>query len=144
MPWDDRGQARTMYEFLGRAATAHGARPAISYQLLSGPEDEEGHADLGASCTRRSRRPRTCSAASASGEKDVVAFVLPNALETAVTLLGGAVAGIVNPINPLLEPEQISAILRETKAKVVVTLQAFPEDRSARRRWPRRCSSRRT
>ena len=61
------------------------------------------------------------------GEGDVVAYVLPNALETAVTLLGGAVAGIVNPINPLLEPEQISAILRETKAKVVVTLKAFPK-----------------
>jgi fatty-acyl-CoA synthase len=37
------------------------------------------------------------------------------------------VAGIVNPINPLLEAEQISAILRETKAKVVVTLKAFPK-----------------
>ena len=36
-------------------------------------------------------------------------------------------AGIVNPINPLLEAEQISAILRETKAKVVVTLRAFPK-----------------
>ena len=61
------------------------------------------------------------------GEKDVVAFILPNAMETAVTLLGGAVAGIVNPINPLLEPEKISAILRETNAKVVVTLKAFPK-----------------
>ena len=41
--------------------------------------------------------------------------------------IGGAVAGIVNPINPLLEPEQIGAILRETIAKVVVTLKAFPK-----------------
>jgi len=61
------------------------------------------------------------------GEKDVVAFILPNTLETAVTLLAGAVAGIVNPINPLLEPEKIAAILRETGAKVVVTLKAFPK-----------------
>ena len=61
------------------------------------------------------------------GESDVVAYILPNTMETAVTLLGGAVAGIVNPINPLLEPEQISAILRETGAKVVVTLRAFPK-----------------
>jgi acyl-CoA synthetase (AMP-forming)/AMP-acid ligase II len=37
------------------------------------------------------------------------------------------VAGIVNPINPLLEPEQIAAILRETKAKVLVTLKPFPK-----------------
>jgi len=56
-----------------------------------------------------------------------VAYILPNTMETAVTLLGGAVAGIVNPINPLLEPEQISAILRETGAKVVVTLRPFPK-----------------
>jgi len=52
---------------------------------------------------------------------------MPNCTETIVTLLGGAIAGIVNPINPLLEPEQIGAILRETDAKVVVTLKAFPK-----------------
>ena len=60
------------------------------------------------------------------GERDTVAYLLPNCLETAAVLLGGAVAGIVNPINPLLEPEQIAAILRETRAKVLVTLKAFP------------------
>ena len=32
-------------------------------------------------------------------EVDAVAYVLPNTMETAVTLLGGAVAGIVNPVN---------------------------------------------
>jgi hypothetical protein len=37
------------------------------------------------------------------------------------------VAGIVNPINPLLEAEQIAGILRETGAKVLVTLRAFPK-----------------
>ncbi|MEM9579497.1 MAG: acyl-CoA synthetase, partial [Pseudomonadota bacterium] len=61
------------------------------------------------------------------GEQDVVAYVMPNANETTLALLGGMVAGIVNPINPLLEPEQIAAILRETGAKVVVTLKAFPK-----------------
>jgi fatty-acyl-CoA synthase len=57
----------------------------------------------------------------------VVAYILPNATETVVTLLGGAVAGIVAPINPMLEADQIASILRETKAKVVVTLRAFPK-----------------
>ena len=50
-----------------------------------------------------------------------------NANETIFALLGGAVAGIVNPINPLLDADQIAAILRETNAKVVVTLKAFPK-----------------
>src|SRR5690606_20371017 len=38
-----------------------------------------------------------------------------------------AVAGIVNPINPLLEPAQIASILRETGAKVLVTMKSFPK-----------------
>ena len=124
--WEDRDVARSMYEFLGRARQAHGPRPAISYQLLSDPGSKsltltwnEFHARV----TQAANLFRSLGV----GEKDVVAYILPNTLETAVTLLGGAVAGIVNPINPLLEAEQISAILRETKAKVVVTLRAFPK-----------------
>jgi fatty-acyl-CoA synthase len=126
MPWADRGQARSMYEYLTRAKTANGARPAISYQLLSGPETKKitlSWSDLHAEVTRAANLFRSLGV----GEKDVVAFILPNTLETAVTLLAGAVAGIVNPINPLLEPEKIAAILRETGAKVVVTLKAFPK-----------------
>ena len=126
MPWDARGAARTMHEFLGRAKAAHGARPAISYQIFSGPKDKSETLTwnaLHAKVTQAANLFRSLGV----GEGDVVAYVLPNSLETAVTLLGGAVAGIVNPINPLLEAEQISAILRETKAKVVVTLKAFPK-----------------
>jgi acyl-CoA synthetase (AMP-forming)/AMP-acid ligase II len=115
-----------MYEFLSRAKEAHGSRPAISYQLLSGPETKKvtlTWSDLLGQVTQAANLFRSLGI----GEKDVVAYIMPNAPETAVTLLGGAVAGIVNPINPLLEPEKISAILRETGAKVVVTLKAFPK-----------------
>ncbi len=124
--WEDRGVARSMYEFLGRTAAAHGARPAISFQLLSGPKDKSETltwAALQGKVTQAANLFRSLGV----GETDVVAYILPNCLETAVVMLGGMVAGIVNPINPLLEPEQIGAILRETKAKVVVTLRAFPK-----------------
>ncbi len=124
--WADRGVARSMYEFLSRAKAAHGTRPAISFQLTSGASDKAE------TLTWNALHARVTQAANlfrslGIGEKDVVAYIMPNSLETAVTLLGGAVAGIVNPINPLLEAEQISAILRETKARVVVTLRAFPK-----------------
>jgi fatty-acyl-CoA synthase len=125
-PWADRGQARSMYDYLTRAKTDFGARPAISFQLLSGPDTKKltlSWAELHAEVTRAANLFRALGV----GEKDVVAFIMPNAMETAVTLLGGAVAGIVNPINPLLEPEKIAAILRETNARVVVTLKAFPK-----------------
>lgn len=126
MPWADRKVARTMYEFLSATKAAHGDRPAITFQLLSDP------ASKAETLTWAALHGRVTQAANlfrslGVGPKDVVAYVLPNSMETAVTLIGGAVAGIVNPINPLLEADQISAILRETKAKVVVTLRAFPK-----------------
>jgi fatty-acyl-CoA synthase len=126
MPWADRDVARSMHEFLGQAKDRFGARPAFSFQLLSGPATKAETltwAKLHARVTQAANLFRSLGV----GESDVVAYVLPNCTETAVTLLGGAVAGIVNPINPLLEPDQIAAILRETRAKVVVTLKAFPK-----------------
>ncbi len=126
LPWAERDEARSMYEFLTRAKDAHGGRPAISFQLLSGPATKSETvtwSELHGQVTQAANLFRQLGV----GETDVVAYIMPNALETAVTLLGGAVAGIVNPINPLLEASQISAILRETKAKVVVTLKAFPK-----------------
>jgi len=130
--WGDRDVPRTMYQFITAAKERFGARPAISFQLLSGPKDKArtlSWAALHGRVTQAANLFRSLGV----GEHDVVAFVMPNCLETAITLIGGAVAGIVNPINPLLEPEQISAILRETGAKVVVTLKAFPKTDLAQR-----------
>jgi fatty-acyl-CoA synthase len=45
------------------------------------------------------------------GPKDVVSYLLPNLLETHYTIWGGEAAGIVNAVNPLLEPEHIAHIL---------------------------------
>lgn len=126
MPWEDRDMPRSMHSFLRRARDAYGPRPAISFQLLSGPKDKALTLTWEA-LFARSTQAANLFRSLGVGKGDVVAYVLPNCLETAVVLLGGAMAGIVNPINPLLEAEQISAILRETKAKVVVTLKAFPK-----------------
>ncbi|MFZ7091902.1 acyl-CoA synthetase [Primorskyibacter sp. 2E233] len=126
MPWDAREVPKTIWAQLSKTAEAFADRPAVSYQLLSGPGDKAE------TLTWRDLKARTAQAANlfrslGVGEDDVVAYVLPNCNETIAALLGGAVAGIVNPINPLLEPEQIGSILRETGAKVVVTLKPFPK-----------------
>ncbi|MXU66531.1 acyl-CoA synthetase [Oceanomicrobium pacificus] len=125
-PWAERQSARTLFEFVGNTANAWPDRPAVSFQLKSGPTDKNvtvSWADLRANVARTANMLRRIGI----GETDVVAYILPNSLETVYTLLGGATAGIVNPINPLLEPEQISAILRETGARAVVTLAPFPK-----------------
>ena len=126
MRYTDRDLPVTLYQFLSRTKAAHGPRNAISFQLLSGPGSKAetlSWALLHGRVTQAANLFRSLGI----GEGDVVAYLLPNATETAVTLLGGATAGIVNPINPLLDPEQIAAILRETKAKVLVTLKPFPK-----------------
>jgi fatty-acyl-CoA synthase len=126
MPWAEVGRAKTIYDFVARAAAKHGSRPAISFQITSGPKD---HAKTMTWSQVKSRVTQAANMFRSLGvtETDTVAYLLPNCLETAITLLSGATVGIVNPVNPLLEAEQIASILRETKAKVVVSLKAFPK-----------------
>ena len=126
MPWEDRGLPATMYGFLTDVKDRFGSRPAVSYQILSGPKDKAetlSWNDLHSKVVQAANLFRSLGVS----ETDPVAYVLPNCNETTITLLGAMIAGIANPVNPLLEPEQIAAILRETKAKVVVTLKAFPK-----------------
>lgn len=126
MPWSKRDVARTMYEFVNSVAERHGQRPGVSFQITSGPNDKaetlnwQEFRDKSVQVANLLRRLGI-------GENDVVAYLLPICNEASLTLIGGSIAGIANPINPLLEPDQIAAILRETNAKVLVTLRAFPK-----------------
>jgi fatty-acyl-CoA synthase len=126
MPWEDRDLPATLYKLLSSTAQKFPDHNAVSFQIFSGPTDKAETltwSQLHGKVSQAANLIRSLGI----GEKDVVAYVLPNCNETTLTLLGGAVAGIVNPINPLLEPEQIASILRETNAKVVVTLRPFPK-----------------
>lgn len=126
MSWADRDLPATTYGLLSQTAAKFPNRNAVSYQLMSGPTDKcetLSWTDLKDKTTQAANMFRALGV----GETDVVAYLLPNSNETILTYLGGQVAGIVNPINPLLEAEQIAAILRETNAKVLVTLRAFPK-----------------
>ena len=71
---------------------------------------------------------RTANSFTALGLKhdEVVAFILPNLPETHFTIWGGEAAGIVMPINPLLEAAQIGQLLRAARARIVVTLAPTP------------------
>ena len=124
--WGDRDLPVTTYGMLSRTAGKFPDCKALSYQLTSGPTDKVETftwSELKDKTTQTANMFRELGI----GENDVVAYLLPNANETVLTYLGGQVAGIVNPINPLLEAEQIGAILRETGAKVLVTLRSFPK-----------------
>lgn len=61
------------------------------------------------------------------GPKDTVSYVLPNTPQTYFSLYGAEIAGIANPINPLLEAHVIAEIMNAAKSKVLVTLAPFPK-----------------
>lgn len=124
-PWEARQNPATIYALLKKTADAQGSAPAVSFQITSGPKDKAE------TLSWRALHDKSVQAANlfrALGvrENDVVAYILPNANETLIAMLGGMIAGIVSPINPLLDADQIGSILRETGAKVVVTLRPFP------------------
>ncbi len=126
LPWPKAKPAKTIYELLSQTTRKFPTRKATTFQLQSGPTDPDetlSWTDLHHQVTQAANLFRSMGV----GPTDVVAYILPNATETVVTFLGGMVAGIVNPINPLLEADQIASILRETNAKVVVTLKGFPK-----------------
>jgi fatty-acyl-CoA synthase len=59
-------------------------------------------------------------------ENDVVSMILPNLPQAFFTLWGAEAAGIVNPINPLLEPSVMADIMNAAGTRVLVTLAPFP------------------
>ena len=124
--WAERNQPKTTYEMLTRTATNFPSRSAVTFQMFSDPSaaaETLTWSELHAQSVQTANMFRKLGV----GENDVIAYLMPNTTETILTYLGGQIAGIVNPINPLLEAEQIGGILRETGAKVLVTLKAFPK-----------------
>ena len=121
-----RWSANTLFELLSQTADKYPHQKALTFSLQSGPTKPEE------TFTWAGLRERVAQSANlfrslGVGEKDVVAYILPNCNEAVLSFIAGATAGIVNPINPLLSAEQIASILRETNAKAVVTLAPFPK-----------------
>lgn len=124
--FEERLPYQTIYQALSATAARVPERPAVSFQIKSGPKDRAetlSWRDLHRRITQAANLFRRLGV----GPQDSIAYLLPNCNEAAIALAGGATAGIVNPINPLLEPDQIGHILATTGAKVLVTLASMPK-----------------
>ncbi len=132
MPLEARWSARSLYAQLVETAGRYPEREALVFQLQGGVRNR-AHilrwAEVREDVTRLANLLRSLEV----GEGDAVAAILPNGLEAPLVLLAGATAGVVVPINPLLSPAHIAGILREVRAKVVVTLAPFPKTDLAER-----------
>lgn len=124
-PLEERGMPASTYELIRQSAERSPDATAMSF-LLQGSAEETPwqltYAELLAQVTR------TANAFHRLGVRPgkAVSFLLPNLPHTHFTLWGGEAAGIVNAINPLLEPEHIAELVRAADSEVLVTLAPFP------------------
>lgn len=120
-PLSEQGLPCSTYELFVQSAKRWGNRPALTY-LPCGEIDEKtktlSYQELLNAITQMANGLHQLQVQS----ETTVSMLLPNLLETHITMWGAEAAGIANPINPMLEAEHIAAIMNEAKTRVLVTL----------------------
>lgn len=110
VPLDQRLSGRNTYEILARSAARFGDKTALVHLPTGdpdGPEVRLTFAELFARVTQAANGFHALNV----GPGDTVSILLPNLPETHFAFWGAEAAGVANPINPLLEPEQIIGIM---------------------------------
>ena len=124
-PLSERDLPSSTYELIRRTAQASPDAPALSF-ILQGTAEETAlrlsYAELLGKVTQ------TANAFHRLGLRPgkAVSFLLPNLPQTHYTIWGGEAAGIVNAINPLLDPEHIAELIHASDSELLVTLAPFP------------------
>jgi fatty-acyl-CoA synthase len=120
-PYEDAIPARTTYGLIARAAQRFPERAAFTYladgELAAAPR-RITYRELLANIHRAANLFRRLGV----GPEDAVAILAPNIPATHYALWGAQVAGRACPINFMLQPEHVAALLDASGAKVVVAL----------------------
>ncbi|MFC1880169.1 acyl-CoA synthetase [Thermodesulfobacteriota bacterium] len=125
---EERLDAFNTYDLIKNGAAINPDATAISFFLGGDSYDQPmqvTYRDLMANITRTANLFHDLGI----GPNDVISYLLPNLPQTHYVLWGGEAAGIVNPINPLLEPATIAEICQAAGTKVLVALAEFPESK---------------
>ena len=121
----DRDLPSSTFELIRRTAQASPDAAALSF-IIQGTGEETplrlNYAELLGKITQ------TANAFHRLGLRPgkAVSFLLPNLPQTHYTIWGGEAAGIVNAINPLLDPEHIAELIHASDSELLVTLAPFP------------------
>ncbi len=110
---------RSTYEIFRNAGAAFGDKTALTFLRTGEPEDEPirwSYAELLAGIHQTANLLHSLGV----GPRDAVAVLLPGCLEYHLALWGGAAAGIVQPLNPLLTDEKLVSLMNAAQAKVLI------------------------
>lgn len=116
---------RSTYDMLRRAWLRQPDAPALSFFMLASEYQNSetwSYREFFAEVTRTANLFHSLGA----DKNSVIAYILPNLPETHFVIWGGQAAGIVLPINPLLEPDAIAQLLNAANVTYLVTLAPFP------------------
>lgn len=125
VPFERRLVAPNTYELLRQGTSIRPASPAISL-LLSGDACDKPVQVTHAGFWARVNQTANLFHDLGVGPRDVVTYLLPNLLHTHYVVWGGEAAGIVNPVNPMLDVPTIEHICRAAGTTVLVALGEFP------------------
>ena len=121
VPYADRIAAQSTYEALSLGAARHPGAAAI--QFLPGADPKETPVTVSfAQFMTRVTQAANFFADLGVGPDDVVSILLPLLPQSFFVLFGAQAAGIANPVNPLLSPDQLTEILQAANTKVLVAL----------------------
>ncbi|MEO8611316.1 MAG: acyl-CoA synthetase [Chloroflexota bacterium] len=125
-PWQERLKPRNTYDMLQQGASINPDAPAI-YFIPNGDAYDEP--EIVTYRQMMGKINQTANLLHDLGVKptDVMAMLMPNYPITHAILWGSQAAGIVYPINYLLEPSQIIDLLKAANAKVLFALGPSPD-----------------
>ena len=121
VPYDHQIPARSPYGLIARAARQHAGRDAFVFLPtgdLADPPQRVTYRQLLMQIHRAANLLRALGV----GPQDAVAILAPNIPATQFALWGAQLAGRACPINYLLQPDHIAALLEAAGAKVIVAL----------------------
>jgi len=125
LPIEKRLTEQNIYDVFTAQANDRPDKTAIT-MIMSGADDEEPRRVSYGELLKLIRRAANMFTALA-GPQPGVAYLLPSLVETHVTLWGAETAGYAVPINFLLQPEDIAALLKASGAKILVALGPHPQ-----------------
>ncbi len=124
VPLEDRLTFFNTYDMIKQGAAINPEAPAISFfpsgEAYTNPS-QITYRNLLAQITRTANLFHDLGV----GPGDVITYLLPNLPHTHYVLWGGEASGIVNPINPMLNPSTIREICLAAGTKILVALGEF-------------------
>ncbi|MDO8908213.1 MAG: acyl-CoA synthetase [Pseudohongiella sp.] len=125
IPLERQFPAKTALELIEHSARLYGDDPALDF-LLTGRRDEIPQTLSFNDLARLTRQTANLLSSLELKGDEAVSILLPMLPQSHPLILGSQVAGLANPINPLLEPGHIAEIIQAADARIVACLAPSP------------------